>query len=176
MYVWNTGTCGIGEKLRGLSKESCWREQQIGKPNGASEISKKNEGKGTTMLRMLLLTLTLVLSAAWLQAQDQYGSQAGSSQSGTNAAAGQKTVQGCLQSSDGNYTLTDKSGTTYQLQGDTSKLSAHVGHEVQITGKTSSAGATSSAMGTQAGGTQQPILAVQSMKHISKTCKSAAAK
>lgn len=128
------------------------------------------------MLRTLLLTLTLVLSAAWLQAQDHYGPQAGSSQSGTTAAAGQTTVQGCLQASDGNYTVTDKSGTTYQLQGDTSKLSAHVGHEVQITGKISGAAATSSAMGAPAGATQQPTLTVQSMKHISTTCKSATGK
>jgi hypothetical protein len=127
------------------------------------------------MPRILLLALTLLLSAAWLQAQDQYGSQAGSSQTGT-AASGQTTVQGCLQGADGNYTLTDKSGTTYQLQGDTKKLTAHVGHEVQITGSTSGASATSSSMGAQAGGAQQPTLTVQSMKHVSKACQSAPAK
>jgi hypothetical protein len=133
---------------------------------------RKNEGKGIPMARMLLLALTLLLSAAWLQAQDQYGSQTGSSQTGT-AAAGEITVEGCLQGASGNYTLTDKSGTTYQLQGETSKLDAHIGHEVQITGKTSESGATSSATGTQAGGTQQPTLTVHSMKHVSKKCLSA---
>jgi len=121
------------------------------------------------MTKILLLALTFLISAALLQAQD--ASQAGSSQTGT-AAPGQTTVQGCLQSSDGNYTLTDKSGRTYQLQGDTSKLSAHVGHEVQITGSTSAMGATSSSVGAQAGGSQQPVLTVKSMKHISKTCHS----
>jgi len=121
-----------------------------------------------------LLALTLLVSAAWLQAQDQYGSQAGSSQTGTTP--GQTTVQGCLQSSDGNYTLTDKSGTTYQLHGNTSKLSAHVGHEVQITGSTSGSSGTSSSMGTQAGGTLQPTLTVESMKHVSKTCHSTTGK
>jgi Protein of unknown function (DUF5818) len=45
-------------------------------------------------------------------------------------------VKGCLQGSHGNYTLMADNGTTYQLQGDTSKLSAHIGHEVQITGST----------------------------------------
>jgi hypothetical protein len=119
------------------------------------------------MTKILLLALTFLIPAALLQAQD--ASQSASSQTGT-AASGRTTVQGCLQGSDGNYTLTDKSGTTYQLQGDTSKLKAHVGHEVQITGSTSGTSATSSAMGTQAGGTQQPILTVQSMKHVSKTC------
>jgi Protein of unknown function (DUF5818) len=159
---------GLGAKfpepLR-ADRDTLWRFQRI----------KKNEGMAISMPRILLLALTLLLSAAWLQAQDQYGSQAGSSQTGT-AASGQTTVQGCLQSSDGNYTLTDKSGTSYQLHGDTSKLSAHVGHEVQITGSTSGPSATNSSMGTQAGGTLQPTLTVESMKHVSKTCHSAPAR
>jgi hypothetical protein len=126
------------------------------------------------MAKTFLLAICLLLSAAWLQAQSQYP-QTGSTQTG--ASSGQTTVQGCLQGSDGNYTLTDKSGTTYQLQGDTSKLSAHVGHEVQITGSTTSAStATSPTAGTPTGATQQPMLNVQSMKHISKTCKSASPK
>ena len=127
------------------------------------------------MAKKLLLAMSLLLSAVWLQAQSQYP-QTGSSQTGASAS-GQATVQGCLQGSDGNYTLTDKNGTTYQLQGDTSKLSAHVGHEVQITGSTTSAStATSPTTGTPAGATQQPTLTVQNMKHISKTCKSASTK
>ena len=127
------------------------------------------------MARTFLLAISLLASAAWLQAQSQYP-QTGSSQTGASGS-GQTTVQGCLQGSDGNYTLTDKSGTTYQLQGDTSKLSAHVGHEVQITGSTTSASsATSPTTGTPAGATPQPTLTVQNMKHIAKTCKSASPK
>jgi uncharacterized protein DUF5818 len=91
----------------------------------------------TTMARTILLALTLLASAAWVQAQSQYP-QSSSSQSGTSGNSGQATVQGCLQGSSGNYTLTSDSGTTYQLQGDTSKLDKHVGHEVAITGSTSS--------------------------------------
>ena len=120
------------------------------------------------MTRTLLLALTLLVSAAWVEAQDQYP-QTGSSQTGATAS-GQTTVEGCLQHSDGNYTLTDNAGTTYQLQGANSKLKAHVGHEVQITGSTMS-GATSTTTGTQTG-TQSPLM-VESVKHISKTCKSA---
>src|SRR5438132_13289591 len=124
------------------------------------------------MARTFLLAISLLASAALLQAQNQYP-QTGSSQKGASAS-GQTTVEGCLQGSDGNYTLTDKSGTTYQLQGDTSKLSAHVGHEVQITGSTTSASsATSPTAGAPTAASQQPTLNVQNMKHISKTCKSA---
>jgi hypothetical protein len=125
------------------------------------------------MPKALILALSLLVSAAWLQAQ----SQTGSSQTGSAASSSQTTVRGCLQGSDGNYTLTDKNGTTYQLQGDTSKLSAHIGHEMQMTGSTTSAStSTSPTTGTPTSATQQPTLTVQSFKHISKTCKSANAK
>jgi hypothetical protein len=121
------------------------------------------------MTRTFLLALTLLVSAAWVQAQSQYP-QAGSNQPGT-ATSGQTTVKGCLQGSDGNYTLTADNGKTYQLQGDTAKLNAHVGHEIQITGSPTSASATSTPSGSQASRAQQPTLTVQSFKHISKNCK-----
>src|SRR6266542_6634059 len=140
----------------------------------------QTHGKGVSMSKTLMLALALLLSAAWLKAQEKY-TPTGSSEKGASAS-GQTTVQGCLQGSDGNYTLTDKSGTTYQLQGDTSKLSAHVGHEVEITGTTSGAsatnpsagtGTTNPTTGTPTAGAQPSTLTVQNMKHISKTCKSA---
>ena len=124
------------------------------------------------MTKMLLLALSLLASAIWLQAQSQYPQT-----SPNQSASGRTTVEGCLQGSGGNYTLTDNSGTTYELEGDTSKLSEHVGHEVRITGSTTSRSSSSSATtGTTAAGTQQPTLTVQSLKHISKTCKSASTK
>lgn len=136
------------------------------------------------MLKTLMLGLALLTSTAWLVAQEspQTGSsQSGSSMSGQSGStmngqngssmAGQTTVQGCLQASNGGFTLTSDSGTMYQLQGDTSKLSKHNGHEVEITGSTSGAGSSTSAMGSNsstAGAGQ--TLTVSSMKHISKTC------
>jgi len=127
------------------------------------------------MTKTLLLVLSLLVSAAWIQAQSQYP-QTGSSRTGSTAS-GQTTVQGCLQGSDGNYTLTDNDGATYQLQGDTSKLNAHVGHEVRIAGSTTSASATTNPRtGTPTASTQQPTLTVNSVKHISTTCKSSSPK
>ena len=92
------------------------------------------------MVQKLMFALTLILATTWLMAQEP-ASQGSSSQAGTAASSGsgQTAVEGCLQGSNGSFTLTDKAGTTYQLQGDTSKLAEHVGHEVQITGTTSSA-------------------------------------
>jgi hypothetical protein len=122
------------------------------------------------MIKTLLLALSLLGSAAWLSAQSQYP-QTGSNQTGT-AASTQTTVRGCLQGADGNYTLMADNGTTYRLEGDTSKLTEHVGHEVKITGSSMSESATNNPTST-ASGTQQPTLTVESFKHISKTCTSA---
>ncbi len=127
------------------------------------------------MPRILMLALALLCSTAWLQAQqDQYPQNppAGSSQS--QASAGQTSVEGCLQGSDGNFTLADNSGTTYQLSGDTSKLSKHVGHEVQITGSTSGSTSGSSSASSSNGmsqGASQQALTVDKVKHISESCK-----
>ena len=121
------------------------------------------------MPKTLMLVLALLVSSAWLTAQEY--PQTGSSQTG-NAAAGQNTIQGCLQGSNGSYTLKADSGTTYQLQGDTSMLSKHVGHEVQITGTPSRAGRSSSEASPNAGaaGETQQALTVDNVKHIAKTC------
>src|SRR5215469_13703325 len=98
-------------------------------------------------MRHLLTMAVLLLGAAWVAAQN-YPSQTSPSQtnpstsssqssssnaqSSTGDTSGQTTVEGCLSGSNGNYTLTSSSGTTYQLAGDTSQLSDHVGHEMQI--------------------------------------------
>ncbi len=153
------------------------------------------------MVQKLMLVLTLLFATTWLLAQDPSSqtspstsspsasspssSTSSSSQSGmssSSSSSGQESVEGCLQGSNGSYTLTDKAGTTYQLSGDTSKLAEHVGHEVQITGSTSgSAGATgstgsSASSSTGAAGSSSSsgnqMLTVEKVKHVSKTCKS----
>jgi len=131
------------------------------------------------MKRAMMLAVVLLLSAAWLQAQQdpqsgstKAGSQSSSSQMGSGS---ETTVEGCLQGSSGNFTLTDKAGTTYQLAGDTSKLTEHVGHEVEIKGTTSapgsSAGSSAASTGSAPSGSQ--TLTVVKVKHMSKTCSSA---
>ena len=125
------------------------------------------QAKGAFMYKTLVLLLVLLVSCAWVQAQAY--PQAEPTQS-TAKASGHMTVEGCLSGSEGNYTLTADNGTTYQLTGNTAELKDHVGHEVQITGKTSSSSAASSSTSAA----QQATLEVKSMKHIAKTCKSAA--
>jgi hypothetical protein len=117
------------------------------------------------MKRLLLLSSILLLSAVWAVAQYDAPSQ-----DDTNKT----TIQGCLAGSDGNFTLTDKSGTTYQLTGATAKLQAHVGHTISVTGTTGpSAGAPGMQSGSMSAPAEtQPTLNVTSFKHVSPNCSS----
>jgi hypothetical protein len=100
---------------------------------------------------------------------------------------GNTTLRGCLSSSGGGYTLTDASGTQYQLSGDTSKLSQHVNNEVEVKGSTSgssgygngSAGASTSsgsaagsqsAAGSTGPGSAGQMFNVTKVKKVSGSC------
>jgi Protein of unknown function (DUF5818) len=119
------------------------------------------------MRKVTVTILALLLCAVWAVAQQGYPS----SQTTTPSSSGQTTIKGCLSRSDGEFALTDTSGTSYKLTGDTAKLSDHVGHEVQIKGTTTDANATPGAA-SAAGAAARPTLDVTSMKHISETCSS----
>ena len=138
------------------------------------------------MRQLLLLVSVLLLGLSWAVAQSSTpssqspdstgssqstGSSAASGQSSRTGTGGQMTVEGCLSGSSGNYTLTDKNGMSYQLTGDTAKLSEHVGHEIKVTGTSGSSTGAESSTGAASGGAGQS-LQVTSVKHISKTCKS----
>jgi Protein of unknown function (DUF5818) len=114
------------------------------------------------MTKTLLLVLSLLMCTGWLLAQEDshQGMNKGDAMSQTN-------VEGCLQGSNGSFTLTDTAGKMYQLQGDSSQLGEHVGHEVRVAGIMATAASDSMSNG---GG--ESTLQVKSLKHISKTCKS----
>ena len=118
------------------------------------------------MKKTILATLIVLVCGLWAVAQQSDPGQSSSGQAAGSAA--QTTIQGCLSGSDGKYTLTDKSGTAYQLTGDTAKLSDHVGHEIQIKGKVSPPSTPPSASAA----TAQQTLDVTSVKHVSATCGS----
>ncbi len=127
------------------------------------------------MRKITLFFSVLLLSAAWAIAQDASTPSASASAASGQAAqsaAGQMMVEGCLGGSDGNYTLSDSNGTVYQLTGDTAKLSAHVGHEVKVTGTSDSGTAGASAgAASGSGAASGHSIQVTSVKHISKSCK-----
>jgi hypothetical protein len=141
------------------------------------------------MRKTLLSTLILLALSAWVVAQQAPNSQSSPSTSqgtasqapnsqsapnsgqGAQSAAGQNMVQGCLGSSGNNYTVTDKSGTSYQLQlpqgADGNALKPHVGEEVRVEGSTSNGGASASGGGSAAG---QPSITVKNIYRVSTTC------
>jgi len=119
--------------------------------------------KELPMNKSRIFTLVLLISAVWLQAQD-----AGQT---TGKTSDLTTIQGCLHSSMGQYTLTDKDGIVHQLSGAANKLGHQVGRQIEVTGKpgirtadTTNAGAGSSAV-------EQAVFEVKSVKQIAPTCK-----
>jgi len=129
------------------------------------------------MTKWSLTTAVLLLSFTWVVAQSssappkdnpQYNQPSTSQQPDTSqgkqpAAADRaaKTIEGCVQSVAGGFTLTDNSGKTYQLAGDTSKLADQAGHWDQVTGTEESGAAA-------AGGA--PTFTVTKVKMVKTTC------
>lgn len=98
------------------------------------------------MRKLFLLSAFVLLLSAWVVAQAT--SPMGSSAPQSSSNANETSITGCLSGSGGSYTLTDASGKTYQLTGDTSKLSDEVGHQVRVKGGEASASAGAGSPGT----------------------------
>lgn len=106
-----------------------------------------------------------------------------------SSAAGAQTISGCLSqaSSGGGLTLTDSTGATFILQGDSSKLSKHVGEQVEVHGAVtpasasagssaapssaaSTSGAADSSQSAGAGSSASSMVDVKSINKIASTC------
>ena len=111
------------------------------------------------MRKGLVLALVLLTSAAWLQAQDG------------GKGSSLETIEGCLQTSEGQYTLIDDTNTIHHLAGGASKLKPHVGHEVEITGKPGVRTFDTTPPGGASSTVEQVVFEVKSVKHIADTCK-----
>jgi hypothetical protein len=98
-------------------------------------------------------------------------------QTSTDSAS---TIEGCLSGSAGSWSLTDQSGKNWQLAGDTSKLSDHVGHQIRVTGTDNSGSASNSGSGSMGSSSNassgagaasgQSTFSVKKVKMISSTC------
>jgi hypothetical protein len=121
-----------------------------------------------------LLFSVLLLGASWAAAQNS-PSQTNLRQTTTGSTGSRTTVQGCLSTSKGNYTLTDDNGNGFQVTGEAGRLRELVGHEVKITGTLSAASASlggGSASNTtgQTSSSSLEVIEVSSVRHIAKTC------
>jgi hypothetical protein len=96
----------------------------------------------------------------------------------TSGSMAQKTtVQGCLaQSADGNFILSDKSGNSFQLSGDTSQLSSYVGNEIRVDGTAMNGeagpGSMSSPVASSPAGSSESArqISVTGVRKVSDTC------
>jgi type IV secretory pathway TrbL component len=107
---------------------------------------------GKAMQKILLMSVLLTASLAFAQygqTQTPSSNPSASQSQSQMGTSNQISVQGCLSGSDGNYTLTDKSGNSYQLTAGNVDLKSHVGQQVQISGSaTPAAGGTAGTSGT----------------------------
>jgi hypothetical protein len=124
------------------------------------------------MRKFSLITAILLLSSAWMAAQSKDPTSAGQdpasaqqSDKSQTANAGQ-TVDGCLSGAADTFKLTDATGKTYELTGDTSGLNENVGHQVRLWGNAGSSGGGEK---ISAGGAQATF-GVTKVKSISPTC------
>ena len=113
-------------------------------------------------MRKTVLTLVLLLSAAWLMAQDNMSKPSGTS--------GTTTIEGCLSNSKGQYWLTESNGTVHQLSSHANVLKKHIGHQVQITGAPGVKTTDTTIQGGASSAKQIDVFRVQSVKHVADTC------
>ena len=121
------------------------------------------------MKNIYLVAATLLLSVWACAPTSSPSEQQPASQASSHAQAADKaqSIEGCLASSNGSFTLTDKSGKTYQLASDTVKLGDHVGQTLRVWGAEKKAtdppGASSLAGG-------QPAFTVEKVKIVAPSC------
>lgn len=122
-----------------------------------------------------LICLAAVLCAAQEVSNSGAVGQNTTSQSGNPNA--NQTISGCLSKSGGNYILTDaQSGTVYSLAGNTDQLSAHIGHQVEITGQPGQSGTANANVNpgsATSGSAGQISFQVSAVQHLSDHCGSA---
>src|ERR1039458_2009373 len=138
LYERRTGPRKVGLEPS-LAPYSQWDPVLPGQSRGPARdrfIRTKNDPgqrPATDADKTVLLTLVLLISVIGLHAQAANPSPDASKTAGK--VSDLPTIEGCLQESDGQYTLTEDNGTTHDLAGSTGKLKHQVGHQVEITGK-----------------------------------------
>jgi hypothetical protein len=132
------------------------------------------------MRKTYLITAIVVLASVWVIAQSEgrrstYSNFASTQQPAASEMAptqgGQASaehpreslLEGCVEGSRANLTLTNAAGKVYRLLGDTATLAAHVGQQAVLTG-TEDPGSASRAAGAQ------PTFTVKKVNTIASTC------
>jgi hypothetical protein len=136
-----------------------------------------------TKRAILLSTLLLAACVAFAQYSSGYGSQDSSqtttsSTTSAQSSGGNETFRGCLSKEGSEFYLTTLGANQdrYELTGDTTKLAAHVGHEISVTGSVQNTGSmanssnSSQSNTTSGGNTASGTILLQKFHHISANC------
>ncbi|MGC2209342.1 MAG: hypothetical protein WA532_04435 [Candidatus Korobacteraceae bacterium] len=122
------------------------------------------------MRRYFLLSSILLGAVVGAVAQE------GSGSSGDNPLVlpdpNRVIVQGCLSGEVGELTLTDPTGTSYQLTGNTQNMYQNIGHRVQVTGEKPSGEPVPGSMAAKADTNTDtpPSVSVISFEDVSPSC------
>ncbi len=120
------------------------------------------------MTKRCMPALALLIFVTCLQAQAATASEK-SQNSGKDA--GLTTIEGCLQSSNGQYLLTDSEGMAHLLSGAANKLGHQVGRKVELTGKPGIGSVDTSNAGTASSAAEQQVFEVKTVKRVADVCK-----
>jgi hypothetical protein len=123
----------------------------------------------------VLLVVVALLPSTWLAAQYETSGP----QATTGTQAGTSVIEGCLSGSDNNFILTDRSGTKYQLVGDSAQLTKHAGEEVRLSGTVPSSsktnpGSTVAPIAIPNTATGTSTFGVMQVKKLSSSCSTGA--
>lgn len=116
------------------------------------------------MYKTFMLVLLLLLSSASLWAQKVSDQQQAK-------ASDPNTIEGCLQSSHGEFTLTDSDGNVHQLSRYANKLAHNVGWEVQITGEPGIRTMDTTPVGGAPSAVEQRVFNVKTVTRLANKCK-----
>jgi hypothetical protein len=137
----------------------------LARPRASNQASEE----ALAMRNTVVLSLLLVLSGFWVQAQE--GNPGRDFWVPTNTYP--PTIEGCLTNANLHYTVVGKDGTVYNLTGGTARLSGYVGHEVQISGKPTVKSLDTTEKDAASTVEELPALDVKTVKELSGTCSSA---
>jgi hypothetical protein len=120
-----------------------------------------------TMKKMTVLSFAMLLSGAFLLAQDS-----SSPRENAKDSKGQVTVQGCVGRSSGDYVLTKQNpGMTYELHATGKiKLRNYLGQRVEVVGTESPSLSTSSDAMNKTGSAASSTISVSAITTIDKEC------
>jgi hypothetical protein len=120
----------------------------------------------------LTLSLALLTSSVCLQARPTYsGANVGKT---AEVEPDPAMLEGCLQKSEGEYTITDKDGLLHHLTEGPKLLKSYVGHEVQLTGTPSIRTIDTTPPGGASSAIEKPVFRVRTVKDVAATCQSLA--